>query len=86
MSDLNVPNNMVDLNIFKITIGCDVIQLVQHVHTRYPDLVESKFSIINTIKTELKAHVLNRNALAGFHLVISYSDNKGVDTLVFTLY
>lgn len=86
MSDLNVPNNMLDLNIFKITICCDVIQFVQHVHTRYPDLVKSKFPIINTIQTEFEPHVLYGNALAGFHLVISYSDNKGVNTLVFTLY
>jgi hypothetical protein len=69
----------------RLTIWCDVIQFVKHVHSRYSDLLECQLAIVNAIEAQLPSHVLDLHTLAWLHVVVSDADDEGVDSLVLSL-
>ena len=46
-------------------------------------MIEHKSTIVNTIESNLLAHILYHDTLARLHLVVSYTHDKAIHTLVF---
>lgn len=66
----------------KLSFRSHIVEGVQHGLTRDLDMVEDKSGIVDSIESDLVAHVLNHDTLAGFHLFVPDSHDEAVNSLV----
>lgn len=69
---------------YELTIGGHVVEGIEKVFSGNAYLVEAESSIIDTVESELEAHIFNKHTFTGFHVSISNGDDESVDSFVLT--
>ena len=69
----------------KFSICSHVVETVEHGFTWHPNICERKSAIVNSIQTNLPAHIFNHDSFAGLHLVVSDLGQERIDTFVLAI-